>query len=622
MLRHALPRVRAVAALALFGLLVAAGQLSAQPTTNKKVLTFADYDIWRSATGVTLSRDGQYVAYLLGSEGTDGEAVVRNIASGKEYRFTRGATSSGIAAGALPGAPAPAGPAPKFAPDSKRVFLPLTPTKAQLEKAKTDKLKSDEYPKGALAIVDLASGTELERITGVSSYQLAGEGAGFLIYRKGGRKGPRDRSQPHPGKGKSKGADSPPGTPPPTKFGTDLHIRDLSSTVERTIPEVTEFSLTNDEKTLVYVVSSKTEAKNGVYALNPRFGTAATPLKVGPGRYSGIAWDEKQTRLAFFYDDSQVPAENVAPAPRPVGPNPGTVGGDAPGANTPPQWRVFVWDRFAKSEPTGIARVPLGTSGTGFAALLAPVVATVPTAPSPLTEVFSPDTPGMKKGWSINAGGLSFSQDGTKLYVSAAPQRPTPVARPPAPGDFELDIWHWKDEAIQPMQKLTAAADRGKTYGGVLLLDTKQFRHLSDEALSVQAPVSGDWAVASDNSKYRHTTGYAFPVPSDYSLVNVRTGATKALLNASNFGVNLSPNGKYLLGFDSKDWFTLSVPDGKKTNLTAKLGVKFFDEDHDVPSEPSPYRTAEWTTDGKFVLVSDRFDIWKIAADGSSPPRT
>src|SRR5262245_52806438 len=88
MLRHAFPR--AVAALALFGLLVAsANTLSAQPAAaeKKKVLTFADYDIWRTASGVTLSRDGQYVAYIVGAEGSDAEAVVRHIPSGKEHRF-------------------------------------------------------------------------------------------------------------------------------------------------------------------------------------------------------------------------------------------------------------------------------------------------------------------------------------------------------------------------------------------------------------------------------------------------------------------------------------------------------------------------------------------------------
>ncbi len=612
--RHALPR--AVAALALFGLIAAtAGPLAAQPAANKKVLTFADYDIWRTASGVALSRDGTHVAYLVGSDATDGEAVVRHVASGKEFRFARGTPVVTKDGKVVYGTP-------KFTPDGKRVLLPLTATKAELEKAKADKLKLDEYPKAALAVVDLASGTELDRITGFTSFQVGGEGAGFVIYRKGvlPDAGKTD-APPVASKGKGKGALPQTGgtTPPAKTTGTDLYVRDLTSTVARTIADVTEFSLSNDDKTLVYVVSGKAGEKNGVYALNPRFGTAAAPVKVGPGRYSGLTWDEKQARLAFFYDDSAVPSDTVAPPPRPAGTPPGTVVAPPAGPAVPPRWRVFVWDRLAKAASVPAARIPIGTAGAGFGALVAPAVAANAPAPSPspLAEVFGPNTPGMKKGWALSPSNLSFSLDGTKLYVATAPERaPQPVG-PFAPEDVQLDIWHWKDGAIQPMQKVRAAADRSRTYGAVVLLDTKQFRQLSDDAISVQQPGTGDWAVGTDDRKYRHMTGYASPVPNDLSLVNVRTGATQLLSTAATFGLGLSPSGKHLIGFDGKDWHTVSVPDGKKANLTAKLGAKFFNEDHDTPDDAPAYGGAQWTPDGKAVLVSDRFDIWKLAADGS-----
>jgi hypothetical protein len=167
------------------------------------------------------------------------------------------------------------------------------------------------------------------------------------------------------------------------------------------------------------------------------------------------------------------------------------------------------------------------------------------------------------------------------------------------------------------MQKLRADDDRNRSYSAVVLLDSKQIRQLAEDGVSVQQPPAGDWAVASDDRKYRHMTGYAYPVPNDYALANVRTGETKPLLNAATANVSLSPNGKYALGFDGKDWFTLSVPDGKRTNLTAKLGAKFFNEQYDMPGEPDAYGSYGWTPDGKFVLLSDRHDIWKVSADGS-----
>lgn len=602
MIRHALPR--AVAALALFGLIVAsAGPLSAQPT-QKKVLTFKDYDIWRSAGGVSLSRDGRYIAYLVGVEGADGAAVVRQVASGNEATFACGPISLGSA--------------PRFTPDSKRVLLPLTPTKAETEKAKADKEKAEP----ALAIVDLATGKELERISGVGSFQVAGEGSGFIVYRKDTSSSDKKDAKAlgiggiPPGKGLGKGKEKAPPPAGATKsYGSDLYIRDLTSTVARKIPDVAEYSLSRDGKTLVYLVSSKNEDKNGLYTLNPRFGTAPTPLKTGAGRYSSLTWDEKQTKLAFFYDDSQVPSPTLAPPPRPAG-TPSSAAPTAPPA-IPPRWRVFVWDRNAGSEPTPAMRLPLTPAGAGFAFLLAPVVAsTTPAkADSPLTQVFGPDTPGLKKGWTLTGSSLAFSEDGSKLYLATTPERPATTT---PTDDIQLDIWHWKDAAIQPMQKLRAGADRNRSYSAVLFLDTKQFRHLSDETISVQQAVAGDWTIGTDDRKYRHMTGYAFPLPSDYSLVNIRTGEKKPLLSASTFSVNLSPDGKHLLGFDGKDWFTVSVPSGKRVNLTGKLAVKFFDEDHDTPSDPPPYGGGQWSADGKFVLVSDRYDIWKIAADGST----
>ncbi|HEY1188233.1 MAG TPA: prolyl oligopeptidase family serine peptidase, partial [Gemmata sp.] len=272
--------------------------------------------------------------------------------------------------------------------------------------------------------------------------------------------------------------------------------------------------------------------------------------------------------------------------------------------------------RYAKTEPKPITRVPLGTIG-GFRAITATVVAANPPAPVPLDEVFGPSTTGIKKGWRLSGGALAFSQDGKRLYVSAAPDRTPPSAGPAAPDEIQLDIWHWKDANIQPMQKLRAGADRARTFGAVVLLDTKQFRHLSDENVTVHQPGVGDWTVGTDDRKYRHMTGYALPVPNDCVLVNVRTGETKPLATASTANFSLSPSGKHLLSFDGKDWSTVSVPDGQKANLTAGLKVKFFNEDHDSPSIASPYGGIQWTADGRFVLVSDRYDIWKLAADGS-----
>ncbi len=79
-----------------------------------------------------------------------------------------------------------------------------------------------------------------------------------------------------------------------------------------------------------------------------------------------------------------------------------------------------------------------------------------------------------------------------------------------------------------------------------------------------------------------------------------------------------SPGGRYLLGFNGKDWETISVPNGKVVNLTAGLPVKFWNEEADTPGTPAAYGFAGWTRDGKFVLLYDEYDVWRIAPDGTA----
>jgi dipeptidyl aminopeptidase/acylaminoacyl peptidase len=82
----------------------------------------------------------------------------------------------------------------------------------------------------------------------------------------------------------------------------------------------------------------------------------------------------------------------------------------------------------------------------------------------------------------------------------------------------------------------------------------------------------------------------------------------------------LSPAGRYLLYFDDvqNDWYTFRVADGARVNLTEKLGLNFWREDHDSPSLPPAYGTAGWTADDRSVLVYDKYDIWEIRPDGSN----
>ena len=622
--------------------LLAATQLAAQ--APKKPVTHADYDIWNTASGTTLSPDGKFLAYTFVPGVGDGAIVVRNLGSGAEHRIPSGGKSETVAAevgepgapptppgpptGGPPGAAAPASVL-RFTPDSKRLVVMLAPPRSAVDKAKADK---KEAPKAVLTIVEIGTGQVSAKIEKAKGFTVVGAGAGYLVYHKEPQtedqpKGEAKEQAPPPqpagggvrrfgGQGGQGGSGRPTGATRPT-VGAELVVRSLADGSETSFADVTEFSVTKDAKQLVYAVASKTADQSGVYVA--QLGSASSaPAKTGPGKYTRLVWDETQTKLAFFFTEPAATASSSS-----------TTGKDSSGTTTtppaPPKLHVFVWDRTAKPQ---VAANPMGAAASS-------AVSVTLAKTTPAVEVLGPTVAGLKAGFVVvERGGLRFTADGTKLELATAPAtvrepvtEPTPapsaVAGPAGrfgavrsdPDRVELDIWHWKDDAVQPMQKVRSNADRMKTFRAVLLLDTKQFKQLSDEDVDVSVPGHGDWGLAASDKAYRGQQ-WLSPNPRDYALLNVRTGEGKPVLKAQEFAPNRSPKGKWLLAWDGKDWTSVSVPEGKKTNLTAKLGVKFFNEDYDSPSTTPAYGVVGWTADEKFVLLSDRYDIWKVAADG------
>jgi dipeptidyl aminopeptidase/acylaminoacyl peptidase len=647
------PRLRSFVAVAF--LFMAVGALAQSDV--KRPLSHADYDIWNTITGMTLSPDGKWICYTQAAKG-DATFVVKNIASGQELKFARGGVAKTteatepkgdenceeeedqfkglLAAAGGTGAGISGGPA--FTPDSKFLYFVLTPTRAELDKAKADKVAAEAMARAAIAVLELATGKIKERLTGYRSFNILGDGAGTLVLVKEPRPEPKtetksdvmpmprvvekkevkseqkndDDQQPLKQPEPEKLPDPKLGEPPAPRAASDLVIRNLADGKETIFTDVQEHSITKNVQQIVFATSGKNKDNNGVFFADIWAADKAQPLVKGAGRYYRLTWDEKQSRLAFYFDDTAQPATTTSPtdpgATPPTGKTPGAgkgrrIGGQPTGGATteaPPiprtKPRVYVWDRPAKDKPFASAVLVVG-----------------------------PDTPGLKSGWQVvDRGRLGFSADGLKLNVSVAPA-PEPEKSPaPKKSDapagstdrVELDLWHWKDEVIQPMQKARAAALRSRSFAAAYLFDAKKLVHLADEDYTVRSPEFGDWAIGSSDKKYRGQS-WESPIPADYSLVNIRTGESKTLLDAARSALVPSPKGKYVAGFDGKNWFIINAADGKKTVLTAKLPQKFFNEDFDSPQVTPPYGQIGWSSDEKYFLVADRCDIWKFAPDGS-----
>jgi dipeptidyl aminopeptidase/acylaminoacyl peptidase len=539
----------------------------AQPAPARRALTHQDYDAWRSIQGQTISRDGRYVAYALMPQDGDGEIVVRDPAKG-EWRAPRGwrppqppPDFSDPAAAQTLLASMSRIARPVFTADGRFVLFTIEPNKADVLKARKEKKKPEEMPKNALGIMDVSTG-QVTRIERVKNFQVPEDAAGYIAYALEAKPEPRPDGTPATAAPTNPAAGRGTRNSRRKEYGTDLVLRNLATGAERTLADALDYSFSKDAQTLVYTVSSRKEESNGVYAVTPGNEAAPAELLAGKGKYTRLTWDEDQTQLAFLSDRDDAASEQ-------------------------PRVKIYHWDRKAAKA----------------------------------AELVSAATPNFRAGLSVSdRAALSFAQDGSRLFFGVAPP-PEPEKEADAESADEkviVDLWHWKDDYIQPMQKVRAEQDRNRSYRAVWHIREQKLVQLADESLqNVTTSPNGLWAVGSDDRAYRIFKGQDTRV-SDYYLVHTLDGARKPLVKSAPFNISLSPGGRYALYFDGKDWNSVSTADGRITNLTARLGVPFHQDDHDTPDTPPSYGIGGWVKDDRYVLINDWYDIWQIAPDGSS----
>ncbi|HKX30015.1 MAG TPA: hypothetical protein VJ302_20165, partial [Blastocatellia bacterium] len=343
-----------------------------QPSAPKRPLTHGDYDRWRSIQGPQLSPDGRFLSYLLMPQDGDGEVVVRQLATGTEWRYGRGwrpplplDLSDAAAWGGFFNQIKRLTHA-FFTSDSRFALFIIEPSREEVAGAKREKKKRAELPKNALGVMDLSTGRVI-RIDRVRSFQLPAEGGDVIAYLL----------EPNSEEGAAEKMPKSAGAPDsiarsvcnrlackkPGEYGSELVLYDLASQRRRAFADVLEYSLSEDARSLVYTVSSRTGETNGVYVIAPGSDQAPAALLAGAGRYRRLTWDEGQTQLAFLSDRDEAASER-------------------------PRYKLYHWDRQA---PRAAA-------------------------------IVSVETPGFRRGLMISdQAPLSFSSDGSRLFLGVSP---------------------------------------------------------------------------------------------------------------------------------------------------------------------------------------------------------
>jgi dipeptidyl aminopeptidase/acylaminoacyl peptidase len=324
----------------------------------------------------------------------------------------------------------------------------------------------------------------------------------------------------------------------------------------RVLTGVENYMLTDDGELLFFTGARGDNA--GIHVVRSG-GGAPKAIVSGRGKYLKLTWSARHKRLAFLSDRGNSAAR--------------------------PGFSIYLWNQ--------------GNSAA--------------------METISAATAGFPPDMLINErADLVFSGDGERLFFGVS-DSPEEQQRSPRNGqNAVVDLWHWREDYIQPMQKVRAERDRNRHYRAVYHREDRRVVQLADLTMPEATPNStGRWALGADDRPYRAAVDYDNSY-FDFHLVDTTDGSRRLLLTKQHWRPAWSPRGDFLLYYDGKDWNTISIPDCRRVNLTRRLPVSFAKEDHDLPSPPPSYGYAGWTEKEDFVLIYDRFDIWQIAPDGSS----
>ena len=580
--------------LLLFGLI-----LPITAHAQKKALTPADWDRWRSIQGSTLSNDGKWVAYTLSPQVGDGEFVVRSTTGASEYRVgvgyisrpnntpggLRGAAGGGAAPAAGGGGRGGGGAGGPFTYDSKYAFVMTQPTKDDVEKAARAGRggrgagaapaavpAADTAARNALVMITLADGKQTT-IENAQSYRTPRYSANWIIFgvrdstaTRNGTDSTGRGAAPAGGRGAGGGGGGGRGgrgggAPGAARrsYGSTILLRNMITGADEKMSDILSYTFDDSAKVLAYTVASHDSTKDGVFIRNLATGTTQTVM-AGQGNYRNFTFDRLQQQFLFTSDH----------------------------------------DEFGK--PEAHSTIYYGTLK-------------LPTAQPLITPAMMPPNMHMPD----NSGG-SFTRAGNAITLTIAPPLPDSIPKDSLTGKAVYDLWNYKDPQLQPAQLLTVARDRNKSYQALFNLTTKKLSQLTSDSvpsvtLSDDAKVGlASTSVAYDISKMWGDEG------NDLYLVDPATGARKLIKLKISGAAQLSIDGKYVVYFDDAHWYSYVVATGKTVDLTTPIkNVHFEQETWSTPDTPAAWGTGGWTKGDRSLLLYDRFDIWEVDPAGVRP---
>lgn len=424
-----------------------------------------------------------------------------------------------------------------------------------------EKLRRDRKPvHNKLGLMDLSTG-ELTTVDGVESFSFDGTGA-FLAMRRYAPERPANAPAPNP--------DEP--------AGVTLVVRTLATGLDASFGNVNEYAWQPKGSLLAMAISAADKAGNGLQLLNP----ATQVLRVldsGASIYSMLSWRKDSADLAALKSKTDEKREG-------------------------PTHVALAWKNLGASREQKHVFDPAASGTFG--------------ADERIVAFRRP----------------SWSHDGRVVFAGTAPwqakpEKPEkkegdkPAPAPSSDDQVDVDVWHPKDAEVMPVQKTGATAARRRNVIGAWHLHLNEFVKLGDAHTETVTPLRHRaYALVQTWTPYAMQRSIGRGAY-DLSLVDLGTGERTKLRDRVNADfVQASPGGRYVLFLEKDQFWAIDTATKAITNITKGAATSFVDRESDATVAQKPaFGIGGWTKDDRHVLVYDRFDIWRVSADGSGAVR-
>ena len=573
---------------------------------SKKPLTHDVYDGWKSVGERFISNDGNYIVYAINPQEGDGEIVIQNIKSGYKKSIPRGYSAV-------------------ITEDSRYAILKIRPSYQDTRQAKIKKKKPDDMPKDSLAIV-LLGVDSIIKISRIKSYKTPEKGSGWLAYQM--EKPTPDtnvkkklspdsvnlrvdmltkiadsliRKSLEDVKGKiekeeviaaakkavkeiykkadelqeeenSRDADGDESTAAAAALeGTELIVKNLVTGIGLSFKLVSEYLF--DEKgnrLLIETTKNRKDTNSKAFILIYKLATGKIDtLMKELNDAKNFSFDEEGNQLAFLAERDS--------------------------SNKALQKFYKLW-YYKKDTDSAIAMVDKNTVG-------------------------------MQIGHTVSENGnIIFSKDGQKIFFGVAPVQP---AKDTMLVDFELarlDIWHYKDDYLQPQQLKQLAQEQKRSFMAVIKPGSNEILQLGTEDvenISLVDEGNADWVLAQSTRGNRTAQQWEGRTKSTAYIINTNTAQRTLIKNNSYGNYAASPKGNYVYWYNPalKHYFSYNVANGNIKNISEKIKEPLYDTKNDVPDFPDAAGIIAWVSGDQYFLIKDEYDIWQVDPNGIEQPK-